>query len=60
MISIYLKMNHEWLEELIVILCLKDRFKDWEASGIKVVPVLSDPDSSWNGEIGTVQVRKIS
>ncbi|KAG0615900.1 hypothetical protein M758_5G074500 [Ceratodon purpureus] len=33
----------------------QDRFKDWEASGVQVVPVLSQPDSSWNGAQGYVQ-----
>ncbi|KDP34990.1 hypothetical protein JCGZ_09278 [Jatropha curcas] len=33
----------------------QDRFRDWEASGVKVVPVLSQPDDSWTGETGYVQ-----
>lgn len=33
----------------------QDRFKDWESSGVKVVPVLSQPDDSWTGESGYVQ-----
>ncbi|KAJ4974300.1 hypothetical protein NE237_007474 [Protea cynaroides] len=33
----------------------QDRFKDWESSGVKVVPVLSRPDDRWNGERGYVQ-----
>ncbi|GLT34353.1 hypothetical protein SLA2020_088730 [Shorea laevis] len=33
----------------------QDRFKDWEASGVRVVPVLSQPDNSWSGESGYVQ-----
>lgn len=33
----------------------QDRFKDWEASGVQVVPVLSQPDSTWNGAQGYVQ-----
>ncbi|EOX99985.1 FAD/NAD(P)-binding oxidoreductase isoform 1 [Theobroma cacao] len=33
----------------------QDRFKDWESSGVKVVPVLSQPDNSWTGESGYVQ-----
>ncbi|KAF7827719.1 fruit protein pKIWI502 [Senna tora] len=33
----------------------QDRFKDWESSGVKIVPVLSQPDGSWTGETGYVQ-----
>ncbi|KAJ7954182.1 fruit protein [Quillaja saponaria] len=33
----------------------QDRFKDWESSGVKVVPVLSQPNDSWTGESGYVQ-----
>ncbi|GAB4828818.1 hypothetical protein Ancab_018479 [Ancistrocladus abbreviatus] len=33
----------------------QDRFKDWESSGLKIVPVLSQPDKSWTGETGYVQ-----
>ncbi|KAG4202274.1 hypothetical protein ERO13_A05G317200v2 [Gossypium hirsutum] len=33
----------------------QDRFKEWESSGVKVVPVLSQPDDSWTGESGYVQ-----
>ncbi|WJX15025.1 hypothetical protein P8452_05217 [Trifolium repens] len=33
----------------------QDRFKDWESSGVKIVPVLSQPDDSWTGESGFVQ-----
>ncbi|KAI4357714.1 hypothetical protein L6164_001646 [Bauhinia variegata] len=33
----------------------QDRFKDWESSGVKIVPVLSQPDESWTGESGYVQ-----
>ncbi|KAK2444831.1 fruit protein [Trifolium repens] len=32
-----------------------DRFIDWESSGVKIVPVLSQPDDSWTGESGFVQ-----
>ncbi|KAK7289792.1 hypothetical protein RIF29_03736 [Crotalaria pallida] len=32
-----------------------DRFKDWESSGVKIVPVFSQPDDSWIGECGYVQ-----
>ncbi|XVE92640.1 hypothetical protein REPUB_Repub01dG0116000 [Reevesia pubescens] len=33
----------------------QDRFKEWEYSGVKVVPVLSQPGDSWTGESGYVQ-----
>ncbi|KAL4179331.1 hypothetical protein AMTRI_Chr13g119520 [Amborella trichopoda] len=33
----------------------QDRFKHWESSGIKIIPVLSRPDDSWKGERGYVQ-----
>ncbi|XP_042519757.1 fruit protein pKIWI502-like [Macadamia integrifolia] len=33
----------------------QDRFKDWESSGVKVVPVLSRSDDRWEGERGYVQ-----
>lgn len=33
----------------------QERFKDWESSGVKVVPVLSQPDNNWTGESGYVQ-----
>ncbi|GAA0145841.1 hypothetical protein LIER_05937 [Lithospermum erythrorhizon] len=33
----------------------QDRFKDWESSGVKIVPVLSQPDDPWMGERGYVQ-----
>ncbi|KAG6715181.1 hypothetical protein I3843_05G220600 [Carya illinoinensis] len=33
----------------------QDRFKHWESSGVKIVPVLSQPDDSWTGESGFVQ-----
>ncbi|CAM8881441.1 unnamed protein product [Rhodiola kirilowii] len=33
----------------------QDRFKDWESSGVKVVPVLSQPDDTWAGEKGLIQ-----
>ncbi|KAL2904745.1 hypothetical protein RDABS01_003455 [Bienertia sinuspersici] len=32
-----------------------DRFIDWESSGVKIVPVLSQPDEGWTGEVGYVQ-----
>ncbi|XP_048228965.1 fruit protein pKIWI502 isoform X2 [Ricinus communis] len=31
------------------------RFKEWESSGVKIVPVLSEPDDRWTGESGYVQ-----
>lgn len=33
----------------------QDRFKEWESSGVKIVPVLSQPDDNWTGERGYVQ-----
>lgn len=33
----------------------QDRFADWEASGVKVIPCLSDPTEDWEGEKGFVQ-----
>ncbi|KAJ0257045.1 hypothetical protein HA466_0079820 [Hirschfeldia incana] len=33
----------------------QERFKEWESSGVKVVPVLSQPDDGWRGETGYVQ-----
>ncbi|KAF1002037.1 hypothetical protein AG4045_029745 [Apium graveolens] len=34
----------------------QDRFKVWESSGVRIVPVLSQPHDSWTGERGFVQV----
>jgi NAD(P)H-flavin reductase len=34
---------------------MQDKFKEWEASGVVVVPVLSQPDDDWTGEQGYVQ-----
>lgn len=34
---------------------LKERYADWEARGIKVVPVLSQPGEGWTGRKGYVQ-----
>ncbi|GFZ21526.1 FAD/NAD(P)-binding oxidoreductase [Actinidia rufa] len=31
------------------------RFKNWESSGIKIIPVLSQSDDKWTGECGYVQ-----
>jgi NAD(P)H-flavin reductase len=36
-------------------LCLTDRFAAWEEAGCEVVPVLSQPDDSWQGRTGYVQ-----
>lgn len=33
----------------------QDRFKDWESSGVGIVPVLSQPEDDWKGETGYVQ-----
>ncbi|XP_031120795.1 fruit protein pKIWI502-like isoform X2 [Ipomoea triloba] len=33
----------------------QDRFKNWEASGVDIVPVLSQPDDTWTGDCGFVQ-----
>ncbi|CAA6661256.1 unnamed protein product [Spirodela intermedia] len=33
----------------------QDRFRDWESSGVRIVPVLSQPDDKWSGERGYVQ-----
>uniref|UniRef100_A0A2P2NHU1 FAD-binding FR-type domain-containing protein n=1 Tax=Rhizophora mucronata TaxID=61149 RepID=A0A2P2NHU1_RHIMU len=33
----------------------QDRFKEWEYSGIRIIPVLSQPDNSWTGETGYIQ-----
>ncbi|KAJ3700768.1 hypothetical protein LUZ61_004473 [Rhynchospora tenuis] len=33
----------------------QDRFKYWESSGVKVIPVLSKPDERWSGARGYVQ-----
>lgn len=33
----------------------QDRFENWASSGVKVVPVLSQPDDAWTGEDGYVQ-----
>ncbi|KAL6193321.1 hypothetical protein ACLB2K_034405 [Fragaria x ananassa] len=33
----------------------QDRFKDWEASGVNIVPVLSQPQDGWTGQSGYVQ-----
>ena len=43
---------------LIIFLWLlkQDRFKNWESSGVKIIPVLSQSDDKWTGECGYVQV----
>jgi NAD(P)H-flavin reductase len=33
----------------------QEKFKEWESAGVKVVPVLSQPDDGWKGETGYVQ-----
>ncbi|CAN6445830.1 unnamed protein product [Victoria cruziana] len=33
----------------------QDRFRDWESSGVKIIPVLSQPADRWTGEKGYVQ-----
>lgn len=33
----------------------QDRFEEWESSGVRIVPVLSQPDDIWKGENGYVQ-----
>ncbi|KAG0461552.1 hypothetical protein HPP92_021849 [Vanilla planifolia] len=33
----------------------QDRFKNWESTGVKIVPVLSQPDDTWKGKRGYVQ-----
>ncbi|XP_057484916.1 fruit protein pKIWI502-like [Actinidia eriantha] len=33
----------------------QDRFKNWESSGVKLIPVLSQSDDNWTGERGYVQ-----
>ncbi|CAL4977486.1 unnamed protein product [Urochloa decumbens] len=33
----------------------QERFNDWETKGVKIIPVLSRPDSQWTGERGYVQ-----
>lgn len=36
-------------------LCFVDQFSAWERAGFEVVPVLSQPDPSWQGRSGYVQ-----
>lgn len=36
-------------------LCCVDKFAEWEAAGVQVVPVISQPDDTWNGRAGYVQ-----
>ncbi|XP_078174740.1 fruit protein pKIWI502-like [Carex rostrata] len=33
----------------------QDRFKYWESSGVKVIPVMSRPDDRWSGARGYIQ-----
>lgn len=42
--------------KFICFFLLQDRFDEWESSGVKVVPVLSQPESDWTGDSGYVQV----
>eukprot|EP01018_Ginkgo_biloba_P027413 Gb_38340 [translate_table: standard] len=51
---------HFWSPEWMLIRDLisdfiTERFKEWESSGVKVFPVLSQPDNDWMGERGYVQ-----
>lgn len=41
---------------LSISLLIQDRFEDWEATGVRLVPVLSQPDDLWKGERGYIQV----
>lgn len=36
-------------------LCFVMKFAEWEAMGVEVVPVLSQPTDGWNGRTGYVQ-----
>jgi NAD(P)H-flavin reductase len=36
-------------------LCFVDKFAEWEASGVQIVPVLSQPGDGWAGRTGYVQ-----
>lgn len=38
---------------------LQERFKDWESTGVKIVPVLSQPHDGWTGQSGYVQVKNL-
>eukprot|EP00252_Welwitschia_mirabilis_P005932 TRINITY_DN16521_c0_g1_i1.p1 TRINITY_DN16521_c0_g1~~TRINITY_DN16521_c0_g1_i1.p1 ORF type:complete len:351 (-),score=35.58 TRINITY_DN16521_c0_g1_i1:442-1494(-) len=33
----------------------QEKFKNWESSGIQIIPVLSQPDDKWDGERGYIQ-----
>ncbi|KAH7440951.1 hypothetical protein KP509_03G017500 [Ceratopteris richardii] len=33
----------------------QDKFKEWELSGVKIIPVLSQSNAGWTGEAGYVQ-----
>ncbi|XP_020100509.1 fruit protein pKIWI502 [Ananas comosus] len=33
----------------------QDKFKDWESTGVRILPVLSRPDNRWKGKQGYVQ-----
>ncbi|KAL0723519.1 hypothetical protein Bca4012_038118 [Brassica carinata] len=45
----------ERIAHLLMLFDLQEKFKEWESSGVKVVPVLSQPDDGWRGETGYVQ-----
>mmetsp|Transcript_17178 Transcript_17178/g.22346 ORF Transcript_17178/g.22346 Transcript_17178/m.22346 type:complete len:294 (+) Transcript_17178:94-975(+) len=36
-------------------LCCVEKFAEWEAAGYQVVPVLSQPEDSWQGRAGYIQ-----
>jgi len=36
-------------------MAFQDKFKDWEAKGVEVIPVLSQPEGSWEGKKGYIQ-----
>lgn len=33
----------------------QERFKEWEETGVRIIPVLSQPDDRWKGEEGYIQ-----
>lgn len=53
----YLQNKKILLKLKLCLLILQDKFKEWESSGVKIVPVLSQPDGNWSGETGYVQVH---
>ncbi|KAG6524886.1 hypothetical protein ZIOFF_014831 [Zingiber officinale] len=38
----------------------QESFKDWESIGVKIIPILSQPDERWSGERGYVQVTLLT